>query len=254
MRFEIDKGSYLEAMETRWNTKAFGFKVFEIKNIVHSEIAHAYALLGQYVEFEKLNNIGCSLIRIDASDFYLKKALIDCGFYCAETSIDIEIKNIHKMNIEGKFKSDLIIEPPNDDDYHTIKKIAENDFYYGRFHEDINFEIDKVRAKYSSWIDDMKDGQEQFLVYKREGKVISFLAYKIIDDIVDLILAGSAKGNGAVSYYFWASFMRYFKEIGFKKFFTNISATNIGILNLYMALGFKFTQTKLGFHKYNVRR
>lgn len=247
----INDENYIKFSETPWNTKAFGFSVYEIKQFVYSDEFMLDNLLNFYIEAENDFSVDCSITRIDSINILLKRKLQNKNFYYAETSFDITVKNLKKFTENSKIRGGLNLSVPVENDFSEIKKIASDDFHFGRFHEDSNFPIDKTRMKYANWIDEMVSGSEQFLVYKDEVGVASFLAYRQNESFVDLLLAGSRAGKGATSFYFWASFMEHFEALGVKEIYTNISAANTGIMNLYMALGFKFSKCLQGFHKMN---
>ena len=244
-----DKNS-LKYKRTPWNSRAFGFEINEISCINYSNENILKELLFLFKEENENNNVRFSMIRIDSNDHLLKNVLQNEGFYFAETNIVLTINNLQKNDFGAVLRNDLPLTIPDSNDFDQIKHIARTSFHYSRFHEDYNFDQNKVKEKYANWVEDLRLENKPFLIYKNHNEVLSFLAYEVNNDTIDLILGGSLESKGILSYYFYASFMTYFQNIGIKKAITDISAANIGILNLYSLLNFTFKKTLFGFHKF----
>jgi hypothetical protein len=250
-RIEINTDNYLEYRDTPWDARAFGFKTNELLEIKFESIRNLQFLIDEYIRYTKENNIKFCYTRIPSDEIQLRKVLQEKGFYYAETSYYLS-KIITKRDNFGRiFKNDLIIAPPVDDDFEAIRNIARDAFNFSRFHEDCNIDIAKARDRYYNWVDDLRNQGKHFLAYKINQELISFLAYNTSEKELDLILAGTVAGKGMISFNFWASFMTYFQNQGYSRAKTVISASNIGIVNLYSRLDFKFDKLMLGFHKFN---
>lgn len=243
-----DQNNYLEYRSTPWNSKAFGYEINELKTVKYTSKELLHAMLK---DFEAVSSgVKATLTRISIDDKTCMHELQKFGYYFAETAFIITMNRINKKDFGKEFKNNLPLSVPEEEDFEQIKNIAKNDFHHGRFHEDPNFDLQASRNKYASWIEEMKEEGKSFLVYKSEGMVLSFLAYQCFDEYVDLILAGSIEGKGMLSYYFWSSFMTYLQNQGHKNIKTMISASNIGIVNLYARLDFKFEQALISMHKF----
>jgi hypothetical protein len=250
MEIRINDLNYLKFRETPWDTRAFGFNTNEVLDIVYSDTGMLQSLLIQFDDWNSAHKIRFTYTRIESENKELRCILPKAGFYYAETIFQLTKNDVYKENFAALFKNDLCLSVPEGDDYEQIRLISKNDFNYSRFHEDLNIDLDKARLRYYNWIDDLMNQGKKFIMYKKENEVISFLAYCVENEIVDMILAGSAANKGFVSFSFWATFMTYFQKQGIKRAKTVISASNLGIVNLYSRLNFKFEKTMLGFHKF----
>lgn len=245
----LDKDSCMTYRPTPWDTRVFGFKTNEILDIRYPHRSALDHLLDIFDRNNRAEEVQFTYTRIDAGDKLLRHALQSFSFYYAETSFALSMNDVEKQDFGARFRNDLQLTPPDSSDYDQIKTISRTNFHYSRFHDDFNIEEEKARDRYYLWIDDLREQGKRFLVYKTDNVVKSFLAYDFVDDCVDLILAGSKKGSDIISFYFWPSFMTHFQKLGYKKAKTIISASNIGIVNLYARLNFKFERTMLGYHK-----
>lgn len=248
---KLDDNNILTYRLTPWDARVFGFNTIEILTIQYKNIENIELLLNEFDKICSQENIKFAYTRINSQDKLLRHALTQNNYYYAETSFYLTKNDIQKEDFSKNFRNELILTEPTEEDFEIIKSIAKNDFNYSRFHEDNNIKIEDARNRYFYWIDDMRKQNKKFLVYKINNEVISFLGYNLEDETtVDLILAGSEADKGFISLSFWASFMNYFKHSGITKSHTVISASNIGIINLYNKLNFKYEQTMIGYHKF----
>lgn len=248
-KITIDDNNFLTCRYTPWDERAFNLLTNEIMEINYNNEKYLENLLKLYDDFSIFNKIKFSYTRIDSQDTLLRNTIQKKGFYYAETSYKVSLSKLKKIDFDSIIKTDLKLDIPTKEDIDQIKIISKNDFHYSRFHEDRNIDIDKARIRYYNWVDDLVNQKKMFLIYKHQNEVISFLIYDIYEDICNLILGGSKSDAGIMSYYFWSAFLKYFQKKEIKKINTIISASNLGILNLYSKFGFNFEKTLIGFHK-----
>lgn len=247
----IDDNNILEFRETPWDTRAFGFTTSEVLSIKYSDRSSLNELLRSYASLVQEKGVSFSYCRINADDQELKMALQRAEYYYAETSILLTKRNVHKENFGDIFNNHLTITAPqSDEDYQQIKTIAQNAFRYSRFHEDPHISSDRAKLRYFNWIDDLRIQNKEFLIYKTENTVHSFIAFSIEGHAVTLIVGGSDESKGFLSPFFWSSFLTEFQRIGVKRVDGIISAANVPIFNLYIQLAFKIDKVLLGFHRF----
>jgi len=184
--------------------------------------------------------------RFPSDDNFLKKNLMQLGFYIAEYSAIIELSRLDKKL--DKIKPRIEIAEGGKNDFDDVKDIANRDFRFTRFHEDPFIDISLANKRLSFWVEDLKDKNTDLLIYRQKNELLSFLLYENKNGIVDLILAGSKDGYGYISPYFWSSFLHYFRELGVKKIRTRISLSNVVITNIYLSFGFSIKQVDADYH------
>lgn len=188
--------------------------------------------------------------RINA-DNKSKKTLENVGFRFIEISYELQYKKPHASDIKKRKSTGLAIRrPQNDAEIIETKKIAHDDFHFGRLHEDSSLEQSLVRIRNSNWIDTLKLPPNDFYIIEYKGKVIGFHAEKVNSDnnSVDWILTGVSKDYSLVSPYIWQEAFLIAAENNRTYISTVISAANTGVLNIYNAFPFRVTQAHLGYH------
>lgn len=236
---------------TPWDSKSLGLKTAEyidwenLDNI--ASIEDEILLLENILKNQKIDFI---YTRVDSQNFAVKEALQNTGYYFAECS---------QMVIRTKIRSYDSIKCPKigyrnykKDDILELKSIAKESFSYGRFHEDPRLNIDLANLRYVNWIDDLIDQDADIKIATLGKKVIGFSIQKMdkTKKKAQLILAGCSKGKEIFASSLWNEILLYNKSIGVASIEALISASNIGVLNIYSFFGFKIKNTFFGFHKH----
>lgn len=180
-----------------------------------------------------------------------KETLESLGFKFIEISYDLHYKKPQTSDIKRRKSSGLTIRKViNEADIIEAKKIAHDDFHFGRLHEDSSLDQSLVRMRNSNWIDTLNSYPYDFYIIEFKGKVIGFHAEKVNsdDNSVDWILTGVSKDYSLVSPYIWQEAFLIAAENNRTQISTVISAANTGVLNIYNAFPFRVTQAHLGYH------
>ncbi|MDI6046667.1 hypothetical protein [Flavobacterium yafengii] len=235
---------------TPWDEKSIGLKTAEIIINKISDPGN-FKETYNYVELD-LINLGVEFIytRINCDDIKLRFDVQDCGFYYAETSVEVFNNNVKKFQKNKLPKISYEI-ATNNDEYLIIKKIASESFNYGRFHEDINIPFSKAQIRYYNWIDDLIEQKAEIYVAKVGDTIVGFNIQKTnySENSTVLVLAGCNTGAEIFASSLWNEIILHNKLNDINKISALISASNIGVFNLYVNFGFKIKNTFFGFHK-----
>lgn len=231
--------------ESFWDERVLGFPSIDIVSIEVIDKLDYTLLIKFFLEY--LNNrYKFVSFRMSLQEPVLKKELIKRGFVLVEQSYRVECLN---PQLEGLLfsKIDVNFLSDSQEEIEEVKRIAREDFYYGRFFEDpfIKERVAQKRNEY--WIDDMiKNPSYRILIAKKNNSVIGFMAFSDENTHVELLLGGLTSKYAHLSYSFWFHlFDNYFKNRLIK---TTISCSNLGVVNLYKKFGFNFTEHYVGFH------
>lgn len=247
----IDNKNILRFRATPWDTRAFGFSTSEILEIKYSDLGHLNQLLQIYASRMQDQGVKFSYCRISAEDHTLKMALQLAEFYYAETSILLTKMDVHKENFGKIFKNNLNLSvPQSEDDYEQIKVIAQNAFHYSRFHEDPHIVPKNAKLRYFNWIDDLRLQKKEFLIYKTENTIHTFITFSVDQEAVTLFVGGSDEGKGFLTPFFWSSFLTELQRRGIKRVGGIMSAANVPMFNMYVKLAFRVDKVLLGFHRF----
>lgn len=234
--------------DTPWNTIALQGKSLEI-DLIEPITENTKNIIFDFCTQKSKESYLLISTRISASLNELKKIYFQCGFITVEHTLDVVSCNLDLekiSNISNKFP--VIVEDYSIDNITEIEDISELEFNYGRFYEDpyIHPTISKTRNK--NWIADLINQQSTIKVLKKKNVVVGFMAYKVQDDKVKLILGGVKENYRYLAYGFWANILLSLKDV--KEIKTLISSSNTDVLNLYSFFGFRFENPQFGLQKH----
>lgn len=232
---------------TPWDEKSFNFKTAEFFFDIYNDI--------NITEFNNIEkelfelNVKFIYTRISSENIKLRHELQNLGFYFAETSIELNLNSL--QNFEKKKLPKISYRLAEKEDINTIKEIARDSFNFGRFHEDENISIIKSRLRYYNWIDDLVNQGSEIYIAKVGVNIIGFNIQKTDYDKkqTKLVLAGCKKGAEIFSYSLWNEILETNKISGINNIIALISASNIGVFNIYLKFNFVIRKTYMGFHK-----
>lgn len=245
---QLNDSNSISFYETPWNNFIFDGGTNEIDSILFDSVENGNELLSLFEKISELDKIKYSSIRINPDNKLLKNILEDNGYANVETSIKAvsNINQITKNELFNKFK--FSIEKCDKSDLDTIKYIAESEFKYGRFSEDCKINPIQAKVRNSNWIDSLYQNSN-LIVGKVDSNIFGFMAFKISDSRATLELGGVNSNYSQLAYPFWCKVFEKLKEFNVKSIDVMISASNIGIINLYSKFGFKFSETYFGYRK-----
>jgi hypothetical protein len=234
--------------DSPWNNKFLEGKTLEIESI-ESSLENSVNLISEFCKQKSKESYVLIASRIAANQIELKKLYFLCGFMTVEhtlnvTSFGVDYKILE--SISNKFPvtvSDYTI-----DNKIEIEEIAAGEFKFGRFYEDPFIEPLKAINRSRFWISNLINEKATIKVLMKKDIVVGFMAYKVKDKRVDLILGGIKEKYRHLAYGFWANILLSLRDCN--EINTLISSSNIDIINLYSYFGFKFENAQFGFHKH----
>ena len=153
------------------------------------------------------------------------------------------------MNFAAEPKlSKLQLVQAEEKDLEEIRLIAKNSFNYSRFHEDFNIAREASEMRYYYWIDDLVRQGKEIYICKLKNEIVGFHIQEIVENKARMILTGCKKGKEVLALSLWQEVLHNLKLREIKCAETLISASNIGVLNLYIYFRFKVVRTLFGMH------
>lgn len=236
---------------TPWDQRAFNLRTVELLNI---DTTDAVLTEKELCEIERTTEASFIYGRVDSKDRAAIKLLTSLDYYNCETTLYVSLSRLQKYELPKIYaKRSLKLESIKEDDLELIAKRASESFLFSRFHEDPFLENEQCNKRIEFWVKDLfwDESVENFIYRNGKGEITSFMFFRRTSNIsVELILGGSFAGYGLYSPHFWGSIISNFKSYGINKVSTVISAANLGVLSLYMSLGFTVSNTKFDFHKF----
>ena len=189
--------------------------------------------------------VGFTSARIEASDAAARIALEEAGY--------------HQVGTYVRTRGKLAFYPP---DGVTLRKATPADSLalraivagwpgFGPFFDDRRISQMAARQRMCNRVDTLlRDAR--VLVHEDTNGIVAFFAYTLEGTVAELVLAGLALGTprqlrGRV---FWTAVLGEIYRAGGQVGEGTLSVTNLGALNIYAALGFRFTHTYLQYHRH----
>ncbi len=253
VRIAVTDNVFLTVRETPWDARAFGRPTLDITDLSLAEENGAdpssdESLFGQFQAVCDQFAAGLVTIRVDADRRSAIGRLQIAGFRYVETVYRLSCRNVARYEPPARVTRTITLREARPDDHPTLVAQAADSFRYGRFAEDPWMPADVNRRRQIDWIEGLLAGRARVLVADLDGAPAAFMALRITAGVADLILAGTRPKAGILAYPLWIAVMKQLKAEGVSRAETMISAANLGVVNLYGTLGFRFDQALVGLH------
>jgi hypothetical protein len=253
MEIAVAPDVFARLRETPWDAKALGRPTLDI-----TEIALAAESGGRDADdadlFQRLDALcaekaaGLVTVRLDADRRAAIGRLQANGFRYVETAYRLSCRNVARFEPPARVTRTVELRDAVPADHDALIDQAAESFRYGRFAEDPAIPEEVNRRRQIDWMEGLLGGRARVLVVDVEGAAGAFMAFRVHDGTADLILAGTRPKLGILAYPLWIAVMKRLKEEGVGRAETMISAANMGVVNLYATLGFRFEQALVGLH------
>ncbi len=238
--------------ETPWDAKAFGRPTLDITALaLAAETGEAARDADLFERLEQVlaeRQAGLVTARLDADRRIAIGALQAAGFRYVETAYRLSCRNVARFEPPARVTRTVELREAVPADHDALIEQAAESFRYGRFAEDPAIPEEVNRSRQIDWMEGLLGGRARVLVADVDGAAGAFMAFRVHEGVADLILAGTKPKLGILAYPLWIAVMKVLKEEGVGRAETMISAANIGVVNLYGTLGFRFEQALVGLH------
>ena len=234
-----------------WDQEAFGFPVGRIISAgvapdAASE-ASAVAALRNWAEASQAALV-CAAAPAAALDWVVWLARI--GFVCVDLTLSVSLTSFARRPRTVRAAG---VRPAQPEDHPAIVEIAGTAFDFGRYHRDPRFPRPLADRRFARWVDRALAGPgpgQCFLVTGPVGSPTAFMFFTVKDGHADWHLAGAARSAAsfAPGPMLFAGVLDALESQGVRSVFSKISAANTSVLNIYAALGFRFSSPEYTFH------
>lgn len=232
--------------DTPWNSRVIGGNTLEIKYLNYTGES-GFELLDDFCRIKREEGYKLLAARIPGTSMELKRAYLESGFRIVEHTLDVTSTKLDIERLEAfakRFPVDLDYFRP--EDITQIQEIAGSVFRYGRFFEDPFIEFKTAQERNRLWIQNLIEQGAKIAISRKENVVIGFIAYLVENQKVNLVLGGVRSEYRLFSYSFWSKVLLTLKS--YSEIWGLLSSNNINTINLYVNLGFRFTNPQFGFH------
>jgi len=191
--------------------------------------------------------------------------LASLGFYCVETAI-CPHANLRRCSALDAFERDPATalhgrtDPAqlafgvaaSDDDRAAIRAMAATSFEHDRFHLDPHCDKAIADRRFALWVDEMFEQGKRFYLLRVGGVPAGFMVRS--GDTLPLAGFAPAYTRSGLGDFLWLSTMLDMRREGQPRVQTTISANNVGVLNLYARLGYRFRDPVHVYHHWSDAR
>ena len=234
-----------------WDSDIFGFKVASYRLPPDAPPDDIHNMLGASLSgWATANAVVLCSCAVPATDRYWRGCLPQAGFHLVNFSLQVSLNGLQIAKLPAA-RAELREATPAD--HESIKRIAAAGFQHGRYHADPRFPRELADRRYSQWMTNALSGddpQDRVFVLGEIGRVQGFYHVTIERDVSDLRLASVApefKGT-MLGFDLYASILHVLKQRGVRRVVASISAANTAVMNVFAALGFRFSQPEMIYH------
>ena len=186
-------------------------------------------------------------VRVAASHTALSTLLLQAGFVYVDFSL---LTTLLKLEPAPLPKAGFTLRQAEPADHEAIYQICGNAFHFGRYHTDPHFPRELANRRYLQWMRPALNGSDPgdlVFVLGGPGKVIGFMHVALHENDADLRLGAVAPGS-SLGFWLYTETLRAVHALGAKSVSTGISAANVRVMQIYSALGFRFSRPELILH------
>jgi len=249
LRIELSPDCHATLKPQPFNSQAFGFSSAQLADVAADNEASAAALLEQVDVAVRERGYRHVVLRIPAYHRVLHAALVRAGYYFAESSISLSLAGLNVRDY-SKLAGRVRLVVADSTQLPELVHIASQDFHHGRFLEDPFLDQALARRRHALWLEELAKTGELYAALAGDQLVGFHAEHDLRNGCADLILTGAAQRYSMLAPAIWASALMSLKARDVRTCTTMVSAANLGVLNLYQRLGFRFDETWYGFHRF----
>ena len=241
-----------------WDEEIFGFPVANLE--LGAEPPRTQDLTGfadALAEFSTKTKAQLISTHAPGDDLSAMAWLVKAGFSPVEFSLTATLTRLQSAKLPS---SPLPLRKAVPEDLESLCAIAGTAFQFGRYHTDPRFPRELANARYVHWIRsavESANADDHVFVLEQRGAVAGFMDVVISEGRADLRLGAvdpsiSAGFPGAgLSLYFGS--VQAAKELGAKSISTKFAAANTRVLNVFSAMGFRFSKPEVVLHWHSAK-
>ncbi|WP_439576141.1 hypothetical protein [Phreatobacter sp.] len=244
---------FVRMRDTPWDARAFGRPTRDITDLMLAcETGNAVGLdddlFHRLAERLDADGVGLVTARLPADRRAAIGRLQAAGFRYVETAYRLGLRNLGRYEPPARITRRVALREAVAADHAALIEQAADSFRYGRFAEDPQIDPALNRRRQIDWMEGLLAGRARVWVAEVDGGPGAFMAFRTEGAEADLILAGTRPKLGILAYPLWIAVIDRLRAEGIERARTVISAANLGVVNLYGTLGFRFEEALVGLH------
>ncbi|MBI4911091.1 MAG: hypothetical protein HY820_46210 [Acidobacteria bacterium] len=232
-----------------WDEEVFGFPVADLRMqepgaLPANEIPDLRRALEAYARESRAELIS---MRIPASHTDMLACFMQAGFYPVDLALEAASTGLREQ-LMLKPRFGLRLARP--EDHADILRLAGSAFEFGRYHTDPRFPRELANRRYARWVENAlgsTSADDRVFVMRSQDKCVGFYHAVLSDGVADLRLA-AASPSAPVGLSLYCEALLALQQLGGRRYVTKVSAANMGVMNIYASIGFRFSKPEYALH------
>jgi hypothetical protein len=224
------------ARMTPWDAAVLGTDTNEVSFDAPEDVAAYEALVG--------SRVGFTSVRLDAAQRDIREAVEDHGY----RQVGTYLRARGDLRRVADATATCHLRPAVMDDAPRVRELIATWGGFGPFFDDYRIPRAAAVQRMQNRIGSLME--RPMLVAEDAEGMAGFFAYRPEPAHTELVLAGVRAGSGLHGTAFWAQCFAVMCASGATYGEGTLSASNLGAVNVYARLGFRFVQTLLQYHRY----
>jgi hypothetical protein len=231
-----------------WDEAIFGFPVADFRiGAAPPDVRDLPAFREALLRFCRQTRCDLISARVTATAPPLVSLLLKAGFIYVDFCL---LTTLSKLTPESLPKSRFAVRPAQSRDHEAIYQISASAFQFGRYHSDPYFPRELANRRYVQWMRnalESSDPEDLTFVLASPERVFGFMHVVIRCRDAGLRLGAVVPGS-SLGHFLYSETLRAVSGLGAMSASTSVSAANVGVLNIYSALGFRFSRPEVILH------
>lgn len=236
----------LEYYLVPWDTQILGVPVAQISALQVADPAQGALDFAPFEAWCAQQRIELCACRLPLDRLAESMFLETRGFRFVELNYTPQLTGLQALQLH---EQNVLIEPAAAEDSVALAIMAEHAFRHGRLHQDPRIDPALADRRYRIWLENaFTHPGQQVLKCIVDGTIVGFF---VIESRAArhcfwslTALAPEQQGRG-LGKRVWRAMLHWHSAAGMETISTSISAHNVAVFNLYVALGFRFPQPSI---------
>jgi len=247
----IAEPSWGEISILPWDSSIFGFAVAQylpgqFPAILENRESFSRALLG-WARDHHVELISCA---IPGNEFRWVALFNEIGFRFVDYNVRVVLRDLQNAKLPPVR---MTVRPAEASDQSEVENLAGTSFGFSRYHADALFPTELSNLRFREWVRNAFScaGPETLIyVMGKPGSVMGFYHVELKAGVADLRLAAVDRSlqRTMVGLELYSAVLHRLRDAGAREAISKISVANMGVMRVYLALGFGLSGPEPVFH------
>jgi GNAT superfamily N-acetyltransferase len=234
-----------------WDSRIFGFPVAQYRPGKLSAVLEDRASVFQsLLAWSREHNVQLMSCTVPGNQFQWLALLNTLGFRFVDYNVRVRLRDLQNAKLP---EARMTVRPAEPPDQSAVEHLAGTSFGFSRYHADALFPSELSDLRFRKWMTHAFGiaGLETLIYVMGEpGNVIGFYHVELKAGIADLRLAAVDRSlqRTMVGFELYCAVLHRLRTAGAREVISKISVANMGVMRVYLRLGFELAEPEPVFH------